>query len=148
MNKKRILGLDFGSKTCGIAVSDPLLITAQSLKTIKRESPNKLRRTMAGIEEIVEEYDVGEIVIGLPKHMNDDEGERVSLTKEFGEKLCRRTGLNVVYWDERLTTVAAERVLQESGVRRENRKEHIDSIAATFILQGYLDYLKNTEEGK
>ncbi len=148
MNKKRILGLDFGSKTCGIAVSDPLLITAQSLKTIKRESPNKLRRTLAGIEEIVEEYDVGEIVIGLPKHMNDDEGERVSLTKEFGEKLCRRTGLNVVYWDERLTTVAAERVLQESGVRRENRKEHIDSIAATFILQGYLDYLKNTEEGK
>lgn len=148
MNKKRILGLDFGSKTCGIAVSDPLLITAQSLKTIKRESPNKLRRTLAGIEEIVEEYDVGEIVIGLPKHMNDDEGERVSLTKEFGEKLCRRTGLNVVYWDERLTTIAAERVLQESGVRRENRKEHIDSIAATFILQGYLDYLKNTEEGK
>ncbi len=148
MEKRRILGLDFGSKTCGVAVSDPLLITAQSLTTIKRESPNKLRRTLAQIEEIVVEYNVGEIVLGLPKHMNDDEGERVKLTKEFGEKLCRRTGLNVVYWDERLTTVSAERILQESGVRREKRKEHIDSIAATFILQGYLDHLKNTEEEK
>ncbi|MBR6237862.1 MAG: Holliday junction resolvase RuvX [Lachnospiraceae bacterium] len=145
MEKRRILGLDFGSKTCGVAISDPLLLTAQSLETIKRESANKLRRTMARIEEIVTEYNVGEIVIGLPKHMNDDEGERVALTREFGEKLCRRTGLNVVFWDERLTTVSAERVLQESGVRRENRKEYIDSIAATFILQGYLDYLANKE---
>lgn len=144
--KGRILGLDFGSKTVGVAVSDPLLITAQSLETITRESPNKLRRTFARIEEIVAEYDVEEIVVGLPKHMNDDEGERALLTREFADKLSRRTGLNIIMWDERLTTVMAERVLQESGVRRENRKSVIDSVAATFILQDYLDSIRKSEE--
>ena len=108
-----------------------------------RKHPDKLRQTYARIEEIAAEYEVGEIVIGLPKHMNDDEGIRAELTREFADKLSYRTGLKVILWDERLTTVAAERVLQESGVRREDRKEHIDSIAATLILQGYLDYLKN-----
>lgn len=140
------MGLDFGSKTVGVAVSDPLLITAQSLETITRESPNKLRRTFARIEEIVAEYDVEEIVVGLPKHMNDDEGERALLTREFADKLSRRTGLNIIMWDERLTTVMAERVLQESGVRRENRKSVIDSVAATFILQDYLDSIRKSEE--
>ncbi len=135
--------MDFGSKTCGVAISDPLRITAQGLETIKRDGANKLRRTYARLEEIVAEYEVSEIVVGLPKHMNADEGDRAKLTREFADKLSYRTGLNVVLWDERLTTVAAERVLQESGVRRENRKDHIDCIAATFILQGYLDYLKN-----
>ena len=144
--KGRILGLDFGSKTVGVAVSDPLLITAQSLETITRESPNKLRRTFARIEEIVAEYDVEEIVVGLPKHMNDDEGERALLTREFADKLSRRTGLKIIMWDERLTTVMAERVLQESGVRRENRKSVIDSVAATFILQDYLDSIRKSEE--
>ncbi|MCR5399444.1 MAG: Holliday junction resolvase RuvX [Lachnospiraceae bacterium] len=141
------MGLDFGSKTCGVALSDPLCITAQSLETIKRDGANKLRRTYARLEEIVDEYGVSEIVVGLPKHMNADEGDRAELTREFAEKLSARTGLNVVMWDERLTTVAAERVLQESGVRRENRKDYIDSIAATLILQGYLDYLKNRQVG-
>lgn len=140
------MGLDFGSKTVGVAVSDPLLITAQSLETITRESPNKLRRTYARIEEIVAEYDVEEIVVGLPKHMNDDEGERALLTREFADKLSRRTGLKIIMWDERLTTVMAERVLQESGVRRENRKSVIDSVAATFILQDYLDSIRKSEE--
>jgi putative Holliday junction resolvase len=117
------------------------------LETIKRDGANKLRRTYARLQEIVDEYGVSEIVVGLPKHMNADEGDRAELTREFAEKLSARTGLNVVMWDERLTTVAAERVLQESGVRRENRKDYIDSIAATLILQGYLDYLKNRQAG-
>ncbi len=142
----RILGLDFGSKTVGVAISDPLLITAQSLETIVRESPNKLRRTYARIEEIVAEYGVEKIVVGLPKHMNDDEGERALLTREFADKLSRRTGMEIIMWDERLTTVMAERVLQESGVRRENRKTYIDSVAATFILQDYLDSIRKSEE--
>ena len=143
---RRVLGLDFGSKTVGVAISDPLLITAQSLETITRESPNKLRRTYARIEEIVAEYDVEKIVVGLPKHMNDSEGERAELTREFAEKLGRRTGLEIIMWDERMTTIMAEKVLQESGVRRENRKTYIDSVAATFILQDYLDYIRKNEE--
>ena len=130
---RRVLGLDFGSKTVGVAISDPLLITAQSLETITRESPNKLRRTYARI-------------VGLPKHMNDSEGERAELTREFAEKLGRRTGLEIIMWDERMTTIMAEKVLQESGVRRENRKTYIDSVAATFILQDYLDYIRKSEE--
>jgi len=89
----------------------------------------------------VAEYEVSKIVLGLPKNMNNTEGDRVEKTKEFKEMLERRTGLPVVLWDERLTTVAAEQVLMESGVRRENRKAVIDKIAACFILQGYLDYL-------
>lgn len=137
----RILGLDFGSRTVGVAVSDALLLTAQGVETIERKDENKLRKTCARIEEIVKEYEVSTIVLGLPKNMNNTEGERVEKTKEFGEMLERRTGLPVVYWDERLTTVAAEQVLMETGVRRENRKAVIDKIAACFILQGYLDRL-------
>lgn len=144
----RILGLDFGSKTVGAAVSDELLITAQALETIGRESENKLRRTCARIEELIREYEVGLIVLGLPKNMNNTEGERAEKTRAFGAMLERRTGLPVVLWDERLTTVAADRVLIENGVRRENRKAVIDQIAAAFILQGYLDYRRSgqTEE--
>ena len=137
----RILGLDFGSRTVGVAVSDGLLLTAQGVETIERKDENKLRQTCARIEEIVKEYEVSTIVLGLPKNMNNTEGERVEKTKEFGAMLERRTGLPVVYWDERLTTVAAEQVLMESGVRRENRKAVIDKVAACFILQGYLDRL-------
>ena len=140
----RILGLDFGSRTVGVAVSDALLLTAQGVETIERKDENKLRKTCARIEEIVKEYEVSTIVLGLPKNMNNTEGERVEKTKEFGEMLERRTGLPVVYWDERLTTVAAEQVLMETGVRRENRKAVIDKIAACFILQGYLDRLSVT----
>ena len=137
----RILGLDFGSRTVGVAVSDGLLLTAQGVETIERKDENKLRKTCARIEELVKEYEVSTIVLGLPKNMNNTEGERVEKTKEFGEMIERRTGVPVVYWDERLTTVAAEQVLMESGVRRENRKAVIDKVAACFILQGYLDYL-------
>ena len=138
----RILGLDFGSRTVGVAISDGLLLTAQGVETIERKDENKLRQTAARIEALVKEYEVTTIVMGLPKNMNNTEGERVEKTKAFGEMLERRTGLPVVYWDERLTTIAAEQVLMESGVRRENRKAVIDKIAACFILQGYLDHIR------
>ena len=137
----RIMGLDYGTKTVGVAISDALCLTAQGIETIERKEENKLRRTCARIEELIREYEVGGIVLGFPKHMNNDIGERAEKSLEFKEMLKRRTGLEVIMWDERLTTVAAERTLMESNVRRENRKNYIDKIAAVFILQGYLDYL-------
>ena len=143
----RIMGLDFGSKTVGVAISDPLLITAQGIEIIRRKEENKLRQTLARIEELILEYEVEEIVLGYPKHMNDSEGDRVALTKEFAEKLMRRTALPITFWDERLTTVAADRTMIEAGIRREDRKEHVDRIAAVLILQGYLDYRKNRQDG-
>ncbi|MBO5336321.1 MAG: Holliday junction resolvase RuvX [Lachnospiraceae bacterium] len=136
----RIMGLDFGSKTVGVAVSDSLLLTAQGVEIIRRKDENKLRQTLARIEELIVEYEVEEIVLGQPKHMNATEGIRVELTNEFKEKLERRTGLPVTLWDERLTTVAADKAMMEAGIRREHRKDYVDMIAATFILQGYLDY--------
>ena len=135
----RIMGLDYGSKTGGVAMSDPLGITAQAVETIWRKDENKLRKTCARIEELISEYEVERIVLGLPKHMNNDLGERAQKALAFGEMVKRRTGLEVVMWDERLTTVEAERTLIENNVRRENRKQYIDKIAAVFILQGYLD---------
>ena len=109
----RIIGLDYGTKTVGVAVSDALMITAQPLETIERKSANKLRQTLARIESIIEEYQA--------------------------EDLERRTGLEVILWDERLSTVEAERILMDTGVRRENRKQYVDKMAAAVILQNYLD---------
>ena len=137
----RIFGLDFDSKTVGVAVSDPLLLTAQGVEIVRRQSPNKLRQTLARIEAIIKEYEVDRIVLGYPKNMNNTEGERCEKTKEFKEMLERRTGLSVILWDERLTTVSADNYMMESGIRREDRKKYVDEIAAIFILQGYLDYL-------
>lgn len=145
----RIMGLDFGSKTVGVAVSDPLGITAQGIEIVRRTSENKLRKTLARIEALAAEYQVTEFVLGLPKNMNNTSGERVEKTMEFKAMLERRTGLPVHMWDERLTTVAADRTLIEAGVCRENRKEYVDMLAAVYILQGYLDSLerkKNDEE--
>lgn len=144
----RIMGLDFGAKTVGVAISDPLFITAQGIEIIRRKDENKLRQTLARIEALIEEYEVGEIVLGLPKNMNDTLGPRVEMTLDFKEKLERRTGLTVHTWDERLTTVAADRTMMEAGVRRENRKEYVDMIAATLILQGYLDYRRMETSGE
>lgn len=141
----RIMGLDFGSKTVGVAISDSLLLTAQGIEIIERKEENKLRKTLARLEELIVEYKVKEIVLGLPKNMNDTLGARAELTIDFKEKLERRTGLPVKLWDERLTTVAADKAMMEAGIRREHRKEHVDRIAACFILQGYLDYRKNEE---
>lgn len=134
----RIMGLDFGSKTVGVAVSDPLGITAQGVEIVRRKSPNKLRQTLARIEVLIREYDVEELVLGYPKNMNGTEGERCEKTKEFKEMLEKRTGLSVALWDERLTTVAADRAMMEAGLGRYERKEYVDEIAAVFILQGYL----------
>ena len=116
-------------------------MTAQGLEIVRRQSPNKLRQSLARIEQIIEEYHVERIVLGYPKNMNNTEGERCEKTKEFKGMLERRTGLPVILWDERLTTVAADRLMMETGVRRENRKQYVDEIAAVFILQGYLDSL-------
>ena len=141
------MGLDFGSKTVGVAVSDPLLVTAQGVEIIRRGREDKLRRTLARIEELILEYEVDEIILGYPKNMNDTLGERVEKTLAFKEMLERRTGLNVELWDERLTTVAADKAMIEAGMRREERKEHVDKVAAVFILQGYLDFCRNRQSG-
>lgn len=136
------MGLDYGSKTVGVALSDPLGMTAQPFETIERSQENKLRRTFARIEQIAKENQVSLIVLGYPKNMNSTVGERAEKTEEFAVALKRRTGLPVILWDERLTTQAAEASLKEEKVRHENRKKYVDQIAAVFILQGYLDYLQ------
>ena len=135
----RVLGLDYGSKTVGVAISDTLGWTAQSVETITRKSENKLRQTLARIEELAKLY---------PKHMNNDEGERCARTEEFKEMLERRLGLPVILQDERMSTVSAERILMEGNVRRENRKEYVDKMAAAFILQTYLDRIKYEQENR
>ena len=137
----RVLGLDYGSKTVGVAISDPLGLTAQGVETIWRKQENKLRQTLARIEELISEYQVERIVLGYPKNMNNTVGERALKSLEYKEKLEKRTGLPIVLWDERLTTVEANRTLMEAKVRRENRKQYLDELAAIFILQGYLDSL-------
>ena len=142
----RIMGLDFGSKTVGVAVSDPLGITAQPIEIVRRKSENKLRQTLARIEELIREYQVTQLVLGLPKNMNNTLGERAEKSLEFKEMLERRTGLPVVMWDERLTTVSADKAMIEAGIRRENRKEYTDKIAAALILQGYLDFSGREKE--
>ena len=139
----RILGLDYGSKTVGVAISDPMLITAQGLEIIRRESEGKIRKTYQRIEEICKEYDVKKIVLGHPKNMDGTDGERAFKTFEFKEALERRTGLPVILWDERLTSVSAENIMIESKIRRENRKQYVDEIAAMVILQNYLESLHN-----
>lgn len=139
----RILGLDYGSRTVGVAISDPLLITAQGVEIIRREHENKLRRTYARIEEIIAGYgDVDRIVLGYPRNMNNTEGERCRKTEEFKAALERRCSLPVILWDERLSTVAAENAMIESGLRRQERKKYVDEIAAMIILQSYLEAVR------
>mgnify|MGYP002592068043 FL=1 len=142
----RILGLDYGSKTVGVAISDPLGITAQGVETIWRKQENHLRQTLARIEELISEYQVERIVLGYPKNMNNTIGERAQKSLEFKEMLERRTGLPVIMWDERLTTMAADRTLEETGVHKEDRKQYLDQVAAVFILQGYLDAAAHKKE--
>ncbi|RDU22453.1 Holliday junction resolvase RuvX [Anaerosacchariphilus polymeriproducens] len=142
----RIMGLDYGSKTVGVAISDSLLLTAQSVETVWRKSENKLRQTLARIEQLINEYEVSKIVLGFPKNMNNTIGERAEKALEFKGMLEKRTGLEVVLWDERLTTVEADRVLIEGNIHFENRKQYVDQIAAVFILQGFLDSISNEEK--
>ena len=135
----RIMGLDFGTKTVGVAISDPLMVTAQPVETITRMSAYKLRQTLARIEELIVENCVELIVLGYPKNMNNTVGERAQACETFKEDLERRTALPVILWDERMTTVESERILMAGGVRRENRKAVIDQMAAVLILQSYMD---------
>ncbi|SFC19014.1 Holliday junction resolvase RuvX [Butyrivibrio sp. YAB3001] len=135
----RIMGLDYGSRTVGVAISDELLLTAQGKEIIRRKEENKLRKTLARIEELIQEYGVEKIVLGLPLNMDESISERSELCLEFKEKIERRTGLPVIMWDERLTTVEADEIMDEAGIRGKQRKEYVDMIAAQIILQDYLD---------
>ncbi|MBR1813328.1 MAG: Holliday junction resolvase RuvX [Lachnospiraceae bacterium] len=135
----RILGLDYGSKTVGVAVTDPLGLTAQGVEIIRRKEENKLRRTYARIEELAKEYGATAIVLGYPLNMDDTEGERTRKTLAFKEALERRTGLPIFLQDERLTTVEADEIMIEAGLSREERKQHVDRIAAQLILRDYLE---------
>lgn len=134
----RILGLDYGTKTLGVAVSDPLFLTAQAVEIIRREKPTKLRRTLARVQELIKEYEVEKIVLGYPLHMDGSEGDRCEKTKEFCELLRARTGCEVILWDERLTTVEADELMDEAGIAPTERKQYVDKIAAMLILQDYL----------
>ena len=142
----RIMGLDFGDKTVGVAISDELLITAQPVTVVEREKSNKLRKTYQKLEALIEEYEVKKIVIGKPLNMNGTEGARVELTREFSAELSTRTGLDIIEVDERLTTVEADRILEETGVASSGRKQHIDKMAAAIILQTYLDMHQNDKK--
>ncbi len=142
----RILGLDYGSVTVGVAVSDELGLTAQGVEVVRRKQENKLRQTLARIEEIIMEYKVELIVLGYPKNMNNTIGERAEKSEAFAEMLRRRTGLEVVLWDERLSTVSAHNAMIDGGMRRENRAKIVDKVAAVFILQNYLDMKYNSHQ--
>ncbi len=133
------MGLDYGSTTVGVAVSDALNMTVLPLETITRKEENKLRKTCARIEELIKERGVTELVLGCPYNMDGSSGERVEKTLEFGEMLKRRTGLEVHMVDERLTTVEADEILAESGIKKKRRKEYIDQVAAVLILEDYLN---------
>lgn len=133
------MGLDFGSKTVGVAVSDPLFLAASPVEIIRRDHPNKLRKTLARIEALILEYDVGKIILGNPLMLSGDEGERVRLTNEFADSLRRRTGLEVIMEDERLTTVEADEIMDEAGVPGNEHKKYVDMIAAQLILQSYMN---------
>ena len=137
--KERIMGLDYGSKTIGVAISDELGLTAQPFQTIERSGENKLRRSLARISEIVKEKNIRKIVVGLPVNMSGENGERVALTLAFVEKLKSRVDVPIIMQDERLTTMEADEILDESGVKKKDRKQFIDQIAAGIILREYME---------
>ena len=138
----RIMGLDYGSRTVGVAISDELFMTAQAKEIIRRKEENKLRRTLARIEELILEYDIREIVLGLPLHMDSSVGVRAEISMEFKDKIERRTGIPVTLQDERLTTVEADEIMDELGIRGKERKDYVDMIAAKVILEDYLNARK------
>lgn len=134
----RILGLDYGSKTVGVAMTDALGMTVQPYKTIQRERESKLRQTLSEIAEIVEQYQIEKIVMGLPLNMDDTEGNRAAKTRNFAEKLKLRVAVPIEFTDERLTTMEAEEILDQSGIPRSEQKKVIDQVAAQLILEQYL----------
>lgn len=144
----KIMGLDYGSVTVGVAISDALLLTAQGVEVIRRKQENKLRQTLARIEELITQHEVEKIVLGYPKHLNNTIGERAVKSEEFAERLRQRTGLEVILWDERLTTVAAHQILDESNMNFREKAKVVDKLAAVLILQGYLDMLYHIKKGE
>ena len=142
----RILGLDYGDKTIGVAVSDSAGRMALPLETIRRKEAGKLRRSLARLEEICCQYEVEQLVVGLPINMDDSEGERAALCRAFGEKAGRRCALPVAYEDERLSSWEAEEVLSAGGVARKDRKNTEDQIAAALILRSYLERRQSHEQ--
>jgi len=136
----RALGLDLGTKTIGLAVTDELGITAQGLTTLERRGP---RKDLDALKQHAEELNADRFVIGLPLNMDGTEGPRAQATRQFGEALAAATGLTIIYWDERLTTVAAHRTLLEADLSRKKRKEVVDQVAAVLILQGWMDAQKS-----
>ena len=143
----RILGLDYGAKTVGVAVTDPLMLTAQCVTTITREREDKLRRTFAQIESIIAEYEVDTVVLGLPLNMDGTIGPRAQKTIDFHDALEKRLGMKVELMDERLTTVSARETLDETGYSkdRKERKKVVDQLAAQIILEDYMQRIKSEE---
>lgn len=135
----RILGLDFGQKTIGVAISDPFGWTAQGIEIIRRDKEESINKSVERIGEIIKQYNVEKIVLGYPKNMNNTIGERGEKTEAFKKKLEKTFNIQIILWDERLSTVGAERSLLEADLSRKKRKNVIDKMAAVFILQGYLD---------
>jgi putative Holliday junction resolvase len=138
----RILALDLGKKRIGLAVSDPLGLTAQGLETLQR---TRIRDDLNALARIAEQYQVRLILMGHPLHMSGDESRQAIYTREFGERLGARTRLPVEYWDERWTSIQAERVLKESGISIEKRAQAVDRLAAVILLESYLDSLPREE---
>lgn len=142
---ERIIGLDVGDKTIGVAICDPLKITAQGVTTIKRIG---IKNDFKELGDIINSYGVTKIVVGLPKNMNNTIGPQGEKVLSFVEKLKNHFKLDIILEDERLTTMAAERILIDGDVRREKRKKVIDKLAATYILQSYLDKINREGEKK
>lgn len=142
----RIMGLDYGAKTVGVAISDAFQLTAQGITVLWREKENHLRKTLAEIEKLIVEYEVDKIVVGLPLNMDDSEGDRAKAALSFKDSLERRTGLPVIMWDERLTTLEAYDILNEAHIKKEDRKKYVDKIAAVLILQDYLNAQQSSKD--
>ncbi len=138
----RVMGLDYGRSTVGVAISDSMGITAQPVETIYRKGENKRRQTYARLRELIDEYKVERIVVGLPLHMNGEAGDRAEKSREFAEELGQKVNLPVELWDERLTTLAAKDVLTQGGVSADRQKDYVDKLAASLILQGYLESVR------
>jgi putative Holliday junction resolvase len=142
--KGRILALDLGKRRIGLALSDPLGITAQGLPTLQRIN---IRTDLTALEKTIQEHDVGMILLGLPLHMTGKEGRQAEYTREFADRLAERTGLEIRMWDERLTTVAAQRVLKESGISTAKRAKAVDKLSAQILLESFLSSLPENTEG-
>ncbi len=143
----RILGLDYGDKTVGVSVSDPFGWSAQGVEIIRRNSPDEYKQSLGRIEELINEYIIEKIVLGFPRNMDGSEGARCEKTLAYKERIEKRfPKIEVILWDERLSTVAADRYMMSADLGHDKRKSVIDKMAAVFILQGYLDYMRNEKD--